>query len=485
MEVGGGGKRTAASDAWMPARLIPVAGIRGQEEQEIRGASSLLAVMGAVDEFGRNLLKEIGAPAGRISTYTEVPLKNPDGKILRPDGAIVVERGRTTWRGLVEVKTDNEPLRSDQINDYLDLAREHGFDAVVTISNQITGGPEDVPVEVDGRKLRRVALVHLSWWRILTEAVLQHQHRGVKDPDQAWILNELIAYLAHEKSGAVGFEDMGKQWVSVRNAARDGTIRATDPGVQDVVDRWEQFMEFLCLSLSQELGVQVLSTQSKSKSGPALTEVLLKTLCDEGRLSGSFRVPAAVGPIEVEADLRARQTRTNVKISAPKDGRPLTRVNWILKQLKKAPDDLRVEVQFARTKETTAQLLSAAREEPKLLLSPTDPKREPRAFMLSLARPLGTKRGRGERSFVHETQRQVVSFYGDLVENLKDWQAKAPKLPEAEANDDSAIEDPRVSESPPSSFPVVRPPEGYLESESIGSTFRPEVPRPDPPSFGE
>ncbi len=324
MEAGEGSKRTAASDAWMPARLIPVAGIRGQEEQEIRGASSLLAVMGAVDEFGRSLLKEIGAPAGRISTYTEVPLKTAEGKTLRPDGVIVVERGQTRWRCLVEVKTDNALLRSEQINGYLDLAREHGFDAVMTISNQITAGPEDVPVEVDGRKLRRVALVHLSWWRILTEAVLQHQHRGVKDPDQAWILNELIAYLAHEKSGAVGFEDMGKQWVTVRNAARDGTIRATDPGVRDVVDRWEQFMEYLCLSLSQELGVQVLPTQSKS--GTALSEVLLRTLCDEGRLSGSFRVPAAVGPIEVEADLRARQTRTNVKIGAPKDGRPLTRV---------------------------------------------------------------------------------------------------------------------------------------------------------------
>jgi hypothetical protein len=43
---------------WMPARLIPVAGIRGQDEQEIRAASSLLAVMGAVDEFGRVLLKD-------------------------------------------------------------------------------------------------------------------------------------------------------------------------------------------------------------------------------------------------------------------------------------------------------------------------------------------------------------------------------------------------------------------------------------------
>lgn len=413
----------------MPARLIPVAGIRGQDEQEIRAASSLLAVMGAVDEFGRGLLKEIGAPAGRISTFTEVPLEAPDGKVWRPDGVIAVERGKTSWKCLVEVKTGNAPLGSEQISAYLDLAREHGFQAVLTISNQISGSPTDVPVTVDRRKLRSVELRHLSWWRILTEAIIQHQHRGVRDPDQAWILGELIAYLEHEKSGAVGFEDMGQNWVPVRNAARDGTLRPGDERVRDVVDRWEQFVEYLCLGLSQDLGVEVLSAQSRSKDGQVWTDELLKRLEGDGLLSSSFKVPGAVGPIEVEADLRARLTRVSVKVGAPKEGRPLTRINWMLRQLRKAPDDLRIEVRFARTKESTALLLRDVREDPKGLLSPSDPKREPRSFALSLARPLGTKRGKGERSFVLETRRQVVSFYGDLVEGLSDWRPKAPKLP--------------------------------------------------------
>jgi hypothetical protein len=432
----------------MPARLIPVAGIRGQEEQEIRAASSLLAVMGAVDEFGRALLRDVGAPAGRISTFTEIPLLSADGKTLRPDGAITVERGKNRWRCLVEVKTGNAPLKAEQVSNYLDLAREHEFDAVLTISNQISGGPTDVPVAVDGRKLRRVDLRHLSWWRILTEAVMQHQHRGIKDPDQAWILGELIAYLEHEKSGAIGFEDMGQHWVQVRNASRDGTIRISDPGVRDVVNRWEQFIEYLCLGLSQDLGVQVSSAHSRAKDGAGWTEDLLTTLGEEGKLAGSFRVPGAVGPIEVEADLRARLTRTNVRVAAPKEGRPLTRINWILRQLTKAPGDLTVEVQFARTKESTALRLAKAIEEPRALLSPSDPKREPRAFSLSLARPLGTKRGRGERSFVLETRRQVVGFYGELVETLRDWRPKAPKLPSTEPSETAG--DPRrtVSEGP-------------------------------------
>ncbi|HET9593273.1 MAG TPA: hypothetical protein VFP17_10190 [Solirubrobacterales bacterium] len=431
----------SSRELWMPARLIPVAGIRGQDEQEIRAASSLLAVMGAVDEFGRGLLKEIGAPAGRISTFTEVPLEAPDGKVWRPDGVIAVERGKTSWKCLVEVKTGNAPLGSEQISAYLDLAREHGFQGVLTISNQISGSPTDVPVTVDRRKLRSVELRHLSWWRILTEAIIQHQHRGVRDPDQAWILGELIAYLEHEKSGAVGFEDMGQNWVPVRNAARDGTLRPGDERVRDVVDRWEQFVEYLCLGLSQDLGVEVLSAQSRSKDGQVWTDELLKRLEGDGVLSSSFKVPGAVGPIEVEADLRARLTRVSVKVSAPKEGRPLTRINWMLRQLRKAPDDLRIEVRFSRTKESTALLLRDVGEDPKGLLSPSDPKREPRSFTLSLARPLGTKRGKGERSFVLETRRQVVSFYGDLVEDLSDWRPKAPKLPTEKAGEESG--DPR------------------------------------------
>ena len=54
------------------------------------------------------------------------------------------------------------------------------------------------------------------------------------------------------------------------------------------------------------------------------------------------------------------------------------------RQLGKAPKDLRVEVRFARTKETTALLLDDALKEPKALLSPSDSKREPRSSVSPL-----------------------------------------------------------------------------------------------------
>jgi hypothetical protein len=417
-------------DSWQPARLIPVAGIRGQEEQERRATSALLAVMAAVPEFGRALIADLGAPKGRITTFAEIQLKDGDGTVSIPDGAIVVERGNTQWRALVEVKTGSAALKSEQVSRYLELARDHGFNAVVTISNQITAQPTDSPVAVDKRKLKRVGFYHLSWWRIITEAVLQHRFRGVADPDQAWILGELIAYLDHENSGASGFQDMGESWVRVRDGARQGTLRAADREVHAVAERWEQFVDYLALGLSQDLGRDVDPARPRKQTLQERLEAIVHDLAQSGGLMAVLRVPDAVAPLVLLADLRARQVITSVMVDAPREGRPAARINWILRQLASAPADLRITVSFANTRETTSLLLGEAREYPQRLLSPTDPKREPRTFELARAGPLGLKSGRGQGSFVRETRGRVVDFYGEIVQNLKPWLAKAPKLPE-------------------------------------------------------
>ena len=81
-------------DAWHPARLIPAVGIRGQEEQEKRATSSLLAVMRAVPEFGHALLGPLGASKGRIATFAEVQVKDGSGKTHIPDARLSWSAGR-------------------------------------------------------------------------------------------------------------------------------------------------------------------------------------------------------------------------------------------------------------------------------------------------------------------------------------------------------------------------------------------------------
>lgn len=133
-----------AEESWHAARLIPTSGISGAEEQERRATSALLAVLSSVKEFHRAILAPLGAPAGRVEAYIEVPFKLGD-KVYRPDGLIRVTRGAKSWTALVEVKTGKNPLAGDQLEAYLDIARDHGFDCLLTISNEIPPTADQAP----------------------------------------------------------------------------------------------------------------------------------------------------------------------------------------------------------------------------------------------------------------------------------------------------------------------------------------------------
>jgi hypothetical protein len=86
-------------ESWHEARLIPTSGINGAEEQERRATSALLAVMVAVKEFGRSLTKPLGAPAGVLQTYIEVPFQLGERR-LYPDGLVTSRRGDLRGRGI-------------------------------------------------------------------------------------------------------------------------------------------------------------------------------------------------------------------------------------------------------------------------------------------------------------------------------------------------------------------------------------------------
>jgi hypothetical protein len=431
-------------DNWRRARLIPTTGIGGQDEQEQRATSSLLAVMAAVPQFGRAILNHVDAPGGRIQTFTEIRFVDGDTKLSIPDGAVVVERGKSRWVCLIEVKTAGAELRTEQVERYLELARANGFDAVLTISNQITASPSESPIPIDPKKLRKVALRHLSWWRVMTEARVEHKHRGVSDPDQAWILGELIAYLDHERAGAGGFEDMGDRWVAVRDGARESTLKSSDPGVKAIATRWEQFVEYLALGLTQDLGRQVEPLWPRRLDATGRRDLHVRSMVEHGKLVASIRVPDAAGPIDLEADLKGRRFRTSIVVGAPKDGRPTTRINWLLRQLASSKDDLLVHVRYPNEKESTSALLKEARTKPDRLLYALDAKREPMSFRVSASKDLGMKRGKLAGSFVLESKQQTSEFYRAVVQSLRAWAPAAPKLPAS-----TGTQTPAATDEPP------------------------------------
>lgn len=419
---------------WEPARLIPTTGISGAQEQETRATSALLAVVAAVDEFGRSLVRLAGAPAGRIETFTEASFELSKRKIVRPDGVIRVSRGKRTWTALVEVKTGRNQLMADQLNNYLDVAREFGFDALITISNEISPNADKHPTkEVDGRKLRKVSLHHYSWSRLLTIAVIEREHKGIKDPDQAWVLGELIRYLEHPKSGALAFDDMGEEWIHVREAVRASTLRSSDrEAVNSVTANFDALMRFAALRAGRRLGVDVKHHLSRKEQDPAFRQqVMSKQLVESGVLEGVIRIPGTVGDITICSDLRARSVTCTVDIAAPLTGRGRTRVNWLVRQLKEARGDLRLESYVAHQRgQGEANLLDEVRADPDVLV--LDKNREIVRFRIASMTKMGTKRGTGNGTFIDSVLEAFDAFYADVVQNLTEWVAPPPKAPAAE-----------------------------------------------------
>ena len=59
---------------------------------------------------------------------------------------------------LVEVRTGPNELEAEQFKNYLDVARRHGLQALLTISNQTPVADDLHPTKIDKRKLKRVDL---------------------------------------------------------------------------------------------------------------------------------------------------------------------------------------------------------------------------------------------------------------------------------------------------------------------------------------
>ena len=418
------------TSTFQPARLIPITGIKGDQEQERRATSALLAVLAAVPEFARSFLKPLGAPSGRVSTFIEPEFIVEDKKV-RPDGLIVIERGGKSWSAAVEVKTAKNDLKPEQINTYLDVCRDNNVDVLLTISNQVLTLSGVHPTQgVDGRKLRKVALHHFSWMKVLTEAQIQKEHRGVSDPDQAWILNELIRYLEAPSSGALELTDMGDSWVTVRQSVNSGTLSTTDKGALAVVERYESLLRYASFKLASRLGVDVAPVSSKlAKTDPKRhMQEAVALLVKNHALVGAITVKDTVAPLEIKVDLRASQILCSVDIDAPREGRSLTRVNWLLRQLKNAPDGVRVETWVKRSQQPAAAwLLGEVREQPEKLL-PGDGK-DISSFTVTLLGKMGTARGDGNNSFVVSFMATIDSAYQLLLQELQAWAPRAPKMP--------------------------------------------------------
>lgn len=418
-------KSLAENDSWRGARLFPASALKSDHERETRATSVLLSVMAQVPEFGRRLTAAFGAPVGRMETFTEVTLPNGESP-RRPDGVIRVERAGKLWTALVETKTNGNPLKPDQVQAYADIAARRGYEAVITLSNdvELEGSPL-VEVKLDGRRKHKVALWHLSWAEVAHQAQLLIRHEGVGNAAHAWLLQELLHYLQHENSGCHGFQNMGRSWVPVRNAIDAETLCQGDPRAVEVVESWERLVRQVCLRLGGELGAKVLPVQrAKRGTDPASRRAALADrLCAEGRLDAELRIEGTPGVLALCADLRTGKLRTSIEIAAPDQGYPLTWAKRLVRRLAEAPADLHVETLLEGQAGGPRGTLERLRPEPADILPKSGA--QITGFRLSLFRGMGNTRGTAESGFIRSVDESVDRFHASVVVHLDGRSARA------------------------------------------------------------
>ncbi|MCP2320006.1 Stress response protein SCP2 [Nocardia amikacinitolerans] len=421
--------KLAELDTWQPARLFSVVGVGAGEEQERRATSALIGTMQAVRPFARAVCARMGAPVGAFEGYVEVQYERGDSKVI-PDAVLKVSRGSRVWTGLLEVKTGNGKLKRDQLESYLDVARKKKYDAVVSLSNDVPASPGELPVEVDRRKLAKVALRHLSWAEVAHEARMLLSHGGIDDELQAWLLSEFLRYLDHPRSGATEFVDMGRHWVAVRDSVTAGTLRAGDQKALTVADTWVSLSRHLALRLTAELGVTVKHVlPRRHRTDPtARNAAVAERLAADGTFEAVLRIPDTAGDLVVIADVRTNRVRCRTVLDAPNEGSSGRRMTWLLRQLAEAPGDVQVEAVFSERGNEACEHLATVRANPKVL---TDGRSGAIvSFSLEQSFPMGNRRAGTAASFITSVTSATDAFYGSVVQPLRGWVPAAPKQPE-------------------------------------------------------
>ncbi len=404
----------ADDDEWDRARLFSVSGIGRGEERERRSASALLAVMSGVREFGRELTRRCGAIGGTIETFVEPQFVHKE-RTVRPDGLVRVRRGSRVWTALVEVKMSTAPLTAEQVELYVELARAEGFDAVITISNQLLSGGDDIPVDIDRRKLRKVALRHLSWDEIRSVAIHLSMHDKVEDATQRWVLREFVRYLLHDQSKLQGFADMGPDWVHVRDGVKNRTLHPRDKAADGVCRQFDQLIRHIGHDLSCLLGVDVQPVFPRNRVDSTSR---IQQLTDSGILFGSLRIPGAVGPLTLSMDLRTDKVSCSTTVDAAQTSRAVTAVRQLLRQIPEAPGKLLVQATTSRSAARPRQVeLATLREDPQVLVESED--RPPRRFTLTLTSGIGGRGGPQRGNVVAATDSLITEFYRDVVQLLR------------------------------------------------------------------
>lgn len=420
--------------------LIPVG---AESNKEVQVLSAFMATLPIIEgwltaSFGNSLPIRVGKQT-KIRCFTEVEFNDPAFKDCRPDGLIIVSTGRSEWSALVEAKIKHGKLEQSQIERYAQAAKQYGIDSLITISNEMASRPDHHPITLPKTLTNKVALLHYSWASILTNAQILEGQTAVDDPEQSFILRELIKYLGHDSSGIYRFDQMSSAWNEiVKQAVGLLSFAKSSEEVAQIASDWIQESKDLSMRLSSLVNERVEVKHSKAAKADmaVLRKEIVESLANNNTLETELDVPNSAGGIKVSANLQTRQVSVSMQITAPKDKKSTSaRVNWLLRMLKhEESDNLVIGATWPSRIENTHSTVSQLRTAPDSIQC-NNPKVAPVNFTVNLIVD-NIKAFNGRKTFITLLEESVELFYTIAGQHIKAWQASPPK-----AKSSAAIED--------------------------------------------
>jgi len=413
------------------ARLIPVVADSKKEE---RATSILLATFSVVPAFAHNILTEAGARIGKrteIKCFTEVtfPIKDSDSK-ARPDGLIVITQGTKTWSALVESKIGSSELTSEQVETYLDIAKSNGIDAVITISNQYASDPRHHPVKVSKVKVRSTGLFHFSWTSILSRAYVISESKAIEDPEQAFIMKEVVRYYSHESSGVNAFTKLHVDWKNACETIHNqGSLTKSSDIIQNSVSSWIQLGKYLSLKLSMltQSTVDVVMNRRWKNSYAEYFSDTCDQLTKSQTLTVQLNIPNTASPISIHADFTRRTITFCMTVKPPQDiSRPTAALNWLTRQFKgKDQENILVRANWGRNVVLISPL-DVCTTCPDMII-PNGAKSLPVSLDVVMILELNA-RFKGTKTLVDEIENHLPDYYEKVGRHLTKWAPKPPKI---------------------------------------------------------
>ena len=320
-------------------KLIPMF-----KQTERKLLSVFLSLLSVSPQIRGVFLKQCGFNSGTTSQFSaamEVSFQSSQVSDVRPDGLIACQKGKTNWAAFIEAKSDKNTIRVDQINSYLELAKQTGVENIITISNEFARVPSEPPYHVDGKKSRSLNVLHFAWSDIRTSLELARCNLELSVAEDA-LLRECLEFFWHEKSGILTYDAMPEVWPNFVEAASTALgFNSNVKGFTDVIYGWQQERRDLCSKLTHLAGDEV---ELRHRAGVRSTEqdrtrLDRQDLANNYILHAQYHFKQAKLGIDVELNLHASRMIATMGVPVPEGKGARASITWLSRLFTEAPFD--------------------------------------------------------------------------------------------------------------------------------------------------